>query len=118
MNILFELLRTITYVYTRVTGFCQWYWCEVSIDAPNRRYFLSDEHEYDESYTRVPENSVYIEEWVRAGEKKCKVLYEGEDIPEYWETSPFDIPAKCHDKKRSSDKEPGYYAKSHTAEHV
>ena len=95
MNILFELLRTITYVYTRVTGFWQWYWCDVVVDAPHRRYFLSDDHEYDESYTRVPENAVYIEDWVRAGEKKCKVLYEGEEIPEYWETNPFDIPAKC-----------------------
>lgn len=95
MNILFEVLRTLTYVYTRVLDVWQWYWETPNLDTPVRRYFLSDEHEFDDTYTMVPEDAVYIEEWVRNGEKKCRVLYEGEDIPQYWNGNPFDIPAKC-----------------------
>lgn len=61
---------------------------------PVRRYFLSDDDEFDESYTRVPEDAVYIEEWIQDNTKKCRVLYEGEEIPNAWEGTPFDKKAK------------------------
>ena len=62
---------------------------------PSRIYFLSTTEEYDESYERVPEDAVYVEEWVHRGEKKCVVRYEGEEIPKTWEVSPFTQTAKC-----------------------
>lgn len=53
-------------------------------DTYHRAYFLSDEHEFDETYTRVPENSVYIEEWVdENGTKLSYVQYEGEEIKKH-----------------------------------
>jgi hypothetical protein len=61
--------------------------------VPHRQYFLGED-EFDASYTRVPEDTVYIEEWVQAGVKRCVVRYEGEDIPTSWETTPFDVEAK------------------------
>lgn len=64
---------------------------------PLTRYYLSAEHvEFDESDERVPEDCVYVEEWVDAkGHKKNVVLYEGERIPNTWLVTPFDTPAKC-----------------------
>ncbi len=64
---------------------------------PLTRYYLSEQHvEFDESDERVPEDCVYVEEWVDAkGHKKNVVLYEGEQIPNAWTISPFDTPAKC-----------------------
>lgn len=59
---------------------------------PSRQYFLSDDHEFDDVYTTVPEDAVYVEEWSKDGEKKCVVRYEGEDIPTEWTETPFDTP--------------------------
>lgn len=64
---------------------------------PLTRYYLSTENiKFDESDGRVPEDCVYVEEWVDIkGHKKNVVLYEGEEIPTSWNVSPFDTPAKC-----------------------
>ena len=44
------------------------------------RYLLSDEYDSDDfEYSRVPENSILIEEWVKDGVKKCNLFYEGEE---------------------------------------
>ncbi len=51
-------------------------------DIPNKLYFLSDDHVFDPSYLTVPEDTVYVEEWVRDGVKKCCLYYEGQLIPE------------------------------------
>jgi hypothetical protein len=60
---------------------------------PTRRYFLSDDDEYDSFYTRVPEDAVFIEEWVDAqGTKLCYVLYEGEEIVDNGD--PFELKAR------------------------
>ena len=94
---LFEVLRWVTFLYTRITRV----WTSVvSIEdaipvRPSKVYFLSDTEEYDESYDRVPEDAVYMEEWVYQGEKKCVVRYEGDEIPKTWEISPFTQTAKC-----------------------
>lgn len=89
MNLLFEILRYITLVYTTLLV-----WWNVSDSTTVRRYFLSDDDEYDELYSRVPENAVYIEEWTDdAGKKLCYVAYEGEEIRTH--TSPFPSRAYC-----------------------
>lgn len=64
---------------------------------PLTRYYLSNEHvPFEDTDVTVPEDCVYIEEWVDArGHKKNVVLYEGERIPHTWTQSPFDVPAKC-----------------------
>lgn len=97
-------------IFTLLTGigrgavFVQGKWIEYKFrdvlkHKPQTRYYLCDENEhstFDEIDMRVPENCVYIEEWVDThGHKKCVVAYEGDPIPKKWTSSPFDIPAKC-----------------------
>jgi hypothetical protein len=92
MNWIFTLLRLCTSVYDTIAAL--WFaWMYPRIAGPTHRYFLSDEYEFDESFTHVPEDSVYIEEWMQDGEKKCVVRYEGEEIPHEWTVSPFDMEA-------------------------
>jgi hypothetical protein len=43
-----------------------------------------------ETLDRVPEDQVYVEEWVQGETKRCVVKYEGEEIPKLWTTTPFD----------------------------
>jgi hypothetical protein len=93
----FEIIR----LFTSLSTFVYFYWLyffspSTSNNTYERAYFLSDTDEYDESYTRVPEGAVYIEEWVdkESGEKLCYVHYEGEDILVH--ENPFQLPrAKC-----------------------
>lgn len=92
----FEVVRWMSFVY--VTIWKQWntYWYTDTIPLrPTTTYFLSDENEYDESYDRVPEDSVYVEEWEYRGEKKYVVRYEGDQIPTTWDTSPFTYIPLC-----------------------
>ena len=90
------ILRYITMVYTTLQSLWFGFWYPaLNTLRPHRQYFLSDDSQFDESYTRVPENTVYIEEWVRETEKKCVVRYEGDVIPTAWKTSPFAVKAKC-----------------------
>lgn len=58
--------------------------CEVA----TRKYLLSDDYEYDHAMTRVPEDSIYVEEWVRNDDRRRRLLYEGEEITPY-EGDPF-----------------------------
>ena len=59
---------------------------------PHRRYLLSDEgHVFDDSMTQVPTHAIYVEEWFDThGTKRCQILYDGEEIPHRWKSSPFD----------------------------
>jgi hypothetical protein len=96
---LFELIRYTTMAYNALWSygitFYRWY-MEIPMYTPVTRYFLSDDHEFDDSYERVPEDAVYVEEWIsEQNVKKCVVLYEGETIPKEWTTTPFDKEAKC-----------------------
>jgi len=93
----FELLRWVTYLYTRVTRlWAKTLFVEDGIPTqPSRIYFLSDTDEYDDSYETVPEDTVYVEEWMYNGEKKYVVRYEGDDIPKTWTDSPFMKEARC-----------------------
>lgn len=58
------------------------------IVAPHRVYYLGDSRTPDEDSV-VPENAVYIEEWVNGPEKRNVVRYAGETIPAEWTHSPF-----------------------------
>ncbi len=61
--------------------------------SPHRRYFLGATDPVD-GYDRVPEDQVYVEEWVQGETKRCVVRYEGEEIPTSWTSTPFDTNAR------------------------
>jgi hypothetical protein len=90
MSLLFEIVRYITLAYMTVEHYwkvLRRFWNN-EVKQPVRKYFLSDDHEYDDSYTRVPEDSIYIEEWVdEDGNKLCYIQYEGEEIASH--SDPF-----------------------------
>ncbi len=95
MSFVFECLRYATTVY----NFLYSYWTLVrtwySPPKATRRYFLSDYDEYDESYTRVPEGAVYIEEWMNEqGTKLCYVRYEGYELDSEEHANPFTVQLK------------------------
>ena len=96
---LFELIRYSTMMYNALYSysikFYRWY-MNIPMYTPVSRYFLSDEFEFDESFESVPEDTVYVEEWIsEQNVKKCVVLYEGDAIPKEWMTTPFVKEAKC-----------------------
>lgn len=89
---LFRVARLLSLLVTNATAYWQRLLPSETVKHPHRQYFLGDETvEFDPSYTRVPEDTVYIEEWVDNGVKRCVVRYEGEEIPTTWESTPFDI---------------------------
>jgi len=94
MNILFELFRYSLLAYNRVVSywfkFWDWFYY-VDHTIPHNQYFLSDTHIFDATYETVPENTVYIEEWVQNGKKKCVIRYPGEEIPIEWDITPFEM---------------------------
>ena len=88
MNLCFEFLRYVTMLYNAV--YRLWNTSPKSV----RKYFLSDDDEYDESYTRVPEGAVFVEEWVNEkGDKLCYLLYEGDEIVEH--VDPFELKSRA-----------------------
>jgi hypothetical protein len=90
---LFRVARLVSALMTSVTAYWEHLRPTQSDLTPHRQYFLGEE-EFDPSYTRVPEDTIYIEEWVQNGVKRCVVRYEGEEIPTSWEASPFDTEPK------------------------
>jgi hypothetical protein len=60
------------------------------LTRPHKRYFLDNAVDDVETLDRVPEDQVYVEEWVQGETKRCVVKYEGEEIPKLWTTTPFD----------------------------
>ena len=95
----FTALSYATMAYDAVmdawNSFWDWY-SYTPILSPNKQFFLSNHHVFNESYGKVPPDTVYIEEWVQKGEKKCVVLYENDMIPQSWTTTPFEQHAKCN----------------------
>ena len=90
MSLFFEILRYMTLAYNTILKWWQWF---PVVDEPSNKYFLSDDDEYDEFYTRVPEGAVYIEEWTnKKGEKLCYVQYEGEELEGH--ANPFTLALK------------------------
>lgn len=66
---------------------------------PTERYFLTPAGRENRvnDVAVVPDESVYIEEWIDTnGHKKMLVVYAGDEVPTEWDASPFDLPpAKC-----------------------
>ena len=88
---LIAILQYISFLYVTVKRV----WREYSplnddTTRPTGVYFLGASGEMPESYDRVPENEVYVEEWVQGENKRCVVKYEGDEIPKKWSSSPFD----------------------------
>jgi hypothetical protein len=52
-------------------------------ETATRKYLISDDYDYDEDMTRVPEDSIYVEEWNRGDERRRRLLYEGDEITPY-----------------------------------
>jgi hypothetical protein len=57
---------------------------------PSKQYFLGDSSDDPSTFTRVPEDEVYVEEWIQGETRRYVVKYEGEDIPTSWPVTPFD----------------------------
>lgn len=98
--IAFESLRYATMAWTAIVdlwdSFWDWYvWTPET--RPTRRYFLtlSGGDMFDDDETVVPEDVVYVEEWIQSGTKKCVVRYPGDPIPDAWDFSPHLLSAKC-----------------------
>lgn len=103
-NLLLPVMFSVFSAVSRGYHFVQDKWIEHkygdALDSvePHSRYYLSDAGVvFDpDTDTHVPEDCVYIEEWVDThGHKKSVVRYEGEEIPKDWKSSPFDMHAKC-----------------------
>lgn len=54
-----------------------------------RKYLLGEYDEYDESMTHVPEDCIYVEEWVKGNQIRRRLIYELEEITPYI-GNPFD----------------------------
>lgn len=96
--IAFETLRyaTIAWDFAVDTWHAFWDWYDWTPEIePTSRYFLGSELVFDESYSRVPEGAIYIEDWVWNGQKKSVVKYPGDIIPLVWDRSPHQLSAKC-----------------------
>ena len=96
MSSCYKVFRFLVWVYSQAVYAWNGFWNPVTnTNMPHNRYFLSDDHEFDESYTRVPEDAVYIEEWISENKKRCVIRYEGQEIPTEWPVSPFAQAPKC-----------------------
>ena len=50
----------------------------------SRKYLLGEYSEYDANYmTHVPEDCIYVEEWVKGDEVRRRIIYELEEITPY-----------------------------------
>jgi hypothetical protein len=100
LTVLVAVLTGIGRGYTFVQSkWIEYKYADANMFKPQSRYYLTEDNGhtvFDESHVRVPENCVYIEEWVDVhGYKKCVVRYQGDEIPTKWAHTPFDVPAKC-----------------------
>jgi hypothetical protein len=84
-----RLFHAITVAYAYAQQIWTWVWHVEIPFKPHAQYFLSDSCTFDADYTRVPEDAVYLEEWVYGTMKRCVVRYEGEEIPTMWTSTPF-----------------------------
>lgn len=95
LSILMRVLQFVSLAYVTARG--AWARRFPSLEdtaSPTARYFLESTSETPETFERVPEGQVYVEEWVRDDVKRCVVRYGGEEIPKTWTTTPFDLNPK------------------------
>lgn len=63
---------------------------ELDSIRPHRQYYMtSTKTEFRPSDEVVPDDCIYVEEWVQNGRKLCVLKYSGETIPDVWTESPF-----------------------------
>lgn len=69
-------------VYNNVCKFVSWMFGPEPKTHKISYYVLSDEYDQDEAeeMERVPEDTIFIEEWEKDGVKKCNLFYECEEI--------------------------------------
>lgn len=69
---------------------------ELDTIRPHHQYYMTTTKlEFQTTDEVVPDQCIYIEEWVRNGRKLCVIKYAGEIIPTAWQQSPFEKNAKC-----------------------
>lgn len=54
--------------------------CRTDRGVIARKYLLGEYSEYDETMTHVPEDCIYVEEWVKGNEVRRRLVYELEEI--------------------------------------
>jgi hypothetical protein len=84
-----SLLFCTARLYNAIHSFVKWLLTTPAEYPKVTRYLLSDEYDSDDTEnSRVPENSILIEQWENeAGVKKCNLFYEGEEpVPD---SNPF-----------------------------
>jgi hypothetical protein len=79
---------TLAYQFLRKT-WDEYQYPTLDIIRPHTQFFLSDPRKFSDSYDTVPEDAVYIEDWVEHGVKRSVIRYPGEAIPRVWSQSPF-----------------------------
>jgi hypothetical protein len=96
ISVFMRILQYLSTVYITLRGHWNAYhYPQLDTIRPHGRYFLSDTRVFDDSYTVVPEGSIYIEQWIaQNGEKLLVVRYEGEEIPREWTVAPYARHAK------------------------
>jgi hypothetical protein len=57
--------------------------------GPRLRYFIGHSSTDFERYLTVPDDALYIEEWLRNGTSMCVVRHAGEAIPQSWIEPPW-----------------------------
>lgn len=68
---------------------------ELDSIRPHHQYYMtSTKIEFQPSDEVVPDNCIYVEEWVHNGKKLCVIKYSGETIPDTWRESPFEKDAQ------------------------
>ncbi len=91
LNVIMRLLQYLSLVYVNVRATWKRYNPAIAdIPRPLKRYFLDNGVDDATTFDRVPEDQVYVEEWVQGENKRWIVKYEGEQIPHEWPTTPFD----------------------------
>lgn len=91
---LWIVFKYLTKAYTTIssvwTQFWSW-WEEDSTLKPYRQFFLNKHHlAFEPSYTEVPAETIYVEEWKWLGESLLRIRYPGEHIPRAWFHNPFE----------------------------
>jgi hypothetical protein len=68
--------------YSAICTFINWIWGPAPKNHSVSYHVLSDDFDNEDlaEMTRVPEDSIYIEEWEKHGAKRCNLFYEGEEI--------------------------------------
>jgi hypothetical protein len=69
-------------VYSLLHSFINWLVGPIPKEHNITYHVLSDDFDNEdlEIMSRVPEDSIYIEEWEKNGVKRCNLFYEGEEI--------------------------------------